>query len=371
VNAGTVLDRRLKAAPDDPRPLRVTSPAPVDAWERVLASAPNALPSQTPTWLRCVCAVEGYADVSRLYETADGRRIVLPLVRRPGLGPILATDLGLPVGWGPGGLVCEGGELRPEDVRMVVTDLARRPVLSTLVRPDPAAAGTWEAAVPASVLRERRMTQTVFLDGGFDEVWRERFRSDTRNRIRRAERAGVLVEWDDTGRLVPVFHQLYGESVDRWARRDRLPVPLARRLAARREPHRKLRTVAEMLGSRCRIYAAYHEGRPVAAIVVLFGATTAMYWRGAMLEKLAGPVYANYLLHKTAIADAIEAGCAAYNMGDSARVSSLELFKSRFGAVSQDYACYRIERVPITPLVQRARGGVRRILALRPVRSSA
>ncbi|MFE9201460.1 lipid II:glycine glycyltransferase FemX [Micromonospora sp. NPDC007230] len=371
MSAGTTLDPRLGPAPGDPRPLRVTSPAPADVWEQVLASAPNALPSQTPTWLRCVCRVKGYEDVSRLYETADGRRLILPLVRRPGLGPILATDFGLPVGWGPGGLVCEDGDLRPEDVRMVVADLTRRHVLSTLVRPDPAAAGTWEAVVPASVLREKRMTQTVFLDGGFDEVWRKRFRSDTRNRIRRAERAGVVVECDDTGRLVPIFHQLYGESVDRWARRDRLPLPLARRLAARREPHRKLRTVAEMLGPRCRIYAAHHEGRPVAAIVVLFAATTAMYWRGAMLEQFAGPVYANYLLHKTAIADAIEAGCTVYNMGDSARVSSLELFKSRFGAVSQDYACYRIERVPITPLVERARGGVRRILALRPVRSSA
>ncbi|MCW3843500.1 GNAT family N-acetyltransferase [Micromonospora yasonensis] len=371
MSAGTSLEPRLGPAAGDPRPLRVTSPAPADVWEQVLASAPNALPSQTPTWLRCVCMVKGYEDVSRLYETADGRRLVLPLVRRPALGSILATDLGLPVGWGPGGLVCDGGELRPEDVRAVVTDLAQRHVLSTLVRPDPATAGTWDAVVPSSVWREERMTQTVFLDGGFDEVWRKRFRSDTRNRIRRAERAGVLVECDDTGRLVPVFHQLYRESVDRWARRDRIPLPIARRLAARREPDRKLRTVAAMLGSRCRIYAAYHEGRPVSAIVVLLGTGTAMYWRGAMLEKLAGPVYANYLLHKTAIADAIEAGCTAYNMGDSARVSSLELFKSRFGAVSQDYASYRIEPIPITPLVQRARGGIRRILALRPVRSSA
>ncbi|SIM50390.1 GNAT family N-acetyltransferase [Micromonospora cremea] len=368
MSAGTSLEPRLGLAPGALRPLRVTSPAPVGAWEQVLASASNALPSQTPTWLRCVCTVEGYEDVSRLYETADGRRLVLPLVRRPGLGPILATDFGLPIGWGPGGLVCDGGELRPEDVRMVVGDLAQRYVLSTMIRPDPATAGTWEAAVPASVLREERMTQTVVLDGGLDEVWRKRFRSDTRNRIRRAERAGVHVECDDEGRLVPVFQQLYHQSVDRWARRERLPLPLARRLSARREPNRKLPTVAAMLGPRCRIYVAYHEGQPVAAIVVLRAATTAMYWRGAMLEKLAGPVYANYLLHKTAIADAIEAGCATYNMGDSARVSSLALFKSRFGAVSQDYASYRIERLPITPLARRVRVGVRRILALRPVR---
>lgn len=367
MSAGTTLDRRV-APVSGGAPLRVTSPAPVEAWEQVLASAPTALPSQTPTWLRCVCEVEGYQDVSRLYETADGRRLVLPLVRRPGLGPILATDFGLPVGWGPGGLIGDGGQLRAEDIGMVVADLAQRRVLSTLVRPDPATAAAWEAAMPAGVLREERMSQTLPLDGDFDRVWRERFRSDTRNRIRRAERAGVVVECDATGGLVPTFHQLYSESVDRWARRDGLPLPLARWLSARREPPRKLRTVAAKLGARCRVYVAHHGERPVAAIVVLFGTRTAMYWRGAMVEKLAGPVYANYLLHRTAIADAVQAGCTAYNMGDSARTSPLELFKSRFGAVSQGYASYRIERVPITPLVQGARGGARRILALRPGR---
>ncbi|MGC1211304.1 MAG: GNAT family N-acetyltransferase [Micromonospora sp.] len=368
MSAGTSLERPLVPVPGDPPPRRVTSPVPVDVWEQVLAGTPTALPSQTPTWLRAVCAVEGYRDVSRLYETADGRRLVLPLVRRPGIGSLLATDYALPVGWGPGGLIGDGGELRAEDIRMVAGDLAQRRALSTLVRPDPATATAWEAAMPAGVLREERMSQTLPLDGDFDRVWRERFRSDTRNRIRRAERAGVVVRCDAAGGLVSTFHQLYRESVDRWARRDGLPLPLARWLSARREPPRKLHTVAAMLGARCRVYAAYHGERPVAAIVVLFGTRTAMYWRGAMVERLAGPVYANYLLHKTAIADAVEAGCTAYNMGDSARTSSLELFKSRFGAVSQDYATYRIERVPITPLVQGARVGARRILALRPGR---
>jgi hypothetical protein len=346
------------------QPVAVTSPAPASAWNEVLASAPGALPTQTRTWLECVCAVDGHEDASRIYETADGRRLVLPLVRRRIVGRAISTEAALPVGWGPGGLLGEAGVVHPEDVRMVAADLARGGALRVQLRPDPATAPTWVAGMPARVQAEPRMAQTVFLDGGFDAVWRGRFRSDTRTRVRRAVRAGVVVERDETGRLVPIFHELYAKSVARWARRDGHPVALARWRTARMEPKRKLNTVAAMLRANCRVYVAFAGNKPAAAIVVLFGTTTAAYWRGAMDEDLAGRTYANYLLHRTAIEDAAAAGCLAYNMGDSAPGSSLALFKSRFGAVEQHYASYRIERVPITPLLDRGHRGIRRMLEL-------
>jgi lipid II:glycine glycyltransferase (peptidoglycan interpeptide bridge formation enzyme) len=114
------------------------------------------------------------------------------------------------------------------------------------------------------------------------------------------------------------------------------------------------------------VYAAFVDGRPAAAIVVLLGGTVACMWRGAMDEALAGPTYANYLLHRTAIEDAAEAGCSAYHMGDSAPGSPLALFKSRFGAVEHHYASYRLERIPIGSLADRARRRVS--LALRRTR---
>jgi hypothetical protein len=308
--------------------------------------------------LQCVCAVDGYEDASRLYETVDGRRLVLPLVRRRALGPALSPRAALPMGWGPGGLVGEGGTVRPEDVRMVVADLARRHPLRVRLRPDPTAAAVWEVGVPVGVAREPRMAQTLTLEGGFDHVWRTRFRGDTRTRVRRAERAGVVVERDDTGRLVPVFQQLYAMSVARWANRNGDPLALARWRAAWREPERKLRTVAETPSAGCRVYAAFLAGRPAAAIVVLFAPGAAAYWRGAMDEELAGPAYANYLLHRVAIEDAADAGCAAYHMGESAPGSSLALFKSRFGTVEQHYATYRIEPALVTRLDSVVRGAV-------------
>jgi hypothetical protein len=351
-------------------PLPVTSPAPVDAWQQVLASTTQALPSQTPMWLDCVCAVDGYENASRLYETVDGRRLVLPLVRRTLLGPLVATESSLPVGWGPAGLLGEGGVVRPEDVRMVVADLAERHPVSISLRPDPSTASSWEQGCPPGLQRQPLMAQSLSLAGGFEQVWRTRFRSDTRRRVRLAERANVVVERDDTGRLVPAFQELYAKSVERWARRDGEPLALARWRAARREPERKLRTVAAVCGPRCRVYTAAVDGRPVAAIVVLLDPTTtvAWLWRGAMDEELAGPTYANYLLQRTAIEDAAEAGCTAYYMGDSAPGSTLALFKSRFGAVEEHYASYLLERIPVGSLAQRARRQVNQMLRRRRMR---
>jgi hypothetical protein len=340
------------------------TPVPESVWAEVLASAPTALPTQTLAWLRCVCAVDGYADASRLYHAPDGRRLLLPLVRRRfGRWSPMAS---LPVGWGPAGLLGEGGIVRPEDVAMVIDDLRRCPAVSVRLRPDPSAASVWSAGVPAGVDSEARMAQAVPLEGGFDAVWRTRFRSDTRTRVRRAERAGVVVECDDTGTTVPAFHRLYTLSVARWAQQGGGLPAIARWSAARREPERKVGTVASTPDAGCRIYLAHHDGRPVAGIVVIFAAGTAAYWRGAMDATLAGSVYANYLLHRTAIQDAAGAGCSAYVMGESAPGSSLALFKSRFGAVEQHYATYRIERLPIAKTVEAARRGYNVFGRLRP-----
>jgi len=328
-------------------------PVPARAWTAVLDSLSSYQAFQTPRWLECVRAVGGYADATRVYRAGDGRQLVLPLVRRG------SRSASLPTGWGIGGLLAEGGPVTEADVELVGADLARLGGLGVVVRPDPAQAATWAAALPGSVRRESRMAQSVPLDGGFDAVWR-RFRGDARNRARRAERAGVVVECDDNGRLVPLFHELYAASVARWARRDGIPLPLARWLSARREPPAKLATVAGRMATRCRVYAARVGGRPVAAIVVLVGGRTVSYWRGAMEETTARPTYATYLLHRAAIKDAADDGCIAYHMGDSAPGSPLALFKSRFGAVEQHYASYRFEPVAVGRLA----GGGRRLLHL-------
>ena len=56
--------------------------------------------------------------------------------------------------------------------------------------------------------------QVLDLRSGFSEVWSKRFTSKVRSNSRKAERRGVVVESDNTGRLVPVFDSLYRSSVE-------------------------------------------------------------------------------------------------------------------------------------------------------------
>ena len=154
--------------------------------------------------------------------------------------------------------------------------------------------------------------------------------------------------------------------MDRWARRQHEPARLAQARFARRDPPAKLRAIAEHLGGSCQVSVARHEGRAVAAILVLLG-RNAHYTRGAMDEELAAGTQANRLLHAVAIRAACEAGCRSYHMGESGESAGLAQFKSRFGAAAHRYDEYVVERLPLTRLDRLARTGVKRVIGFRDV----
>ncbi|MFL5576944.1 MAG: GNAT family N-acetyltransferase [Gemmatimonadaceae bacterium] len=341
----------------------MTSPAPRDVWTGILAESPDALAFQTPVWLDCICETGGYEDVSRLYETSDGGQLVLPMVRRTRLLGALAIESSLPAGWGFGGFVTRAAT-RPEDAAAALSELAGHAALrsSVRVRPTPLTAATWAAAAPAGAIRVPRLAHVLDLEGGFEQVWARRFTGSARTAVRKAERAGLTVECDTSGRLVPVYYDLYMRSIERWAGGGRTPLPIARWRGRRRDPLRKLQLITERLGDACRIWLASLDGRPAAAIIVLLQGRNASYWRGAMDEASAGPTRANYLLHSRAIEDACRAGCLHYHMGETGSSASLAQFKSRFGAAACEYAEYRLERLPITELSRRVRTLERQVI---------
>ncbi|HEY6757865.1 MAG TPA: GNAT family N-acetyltransferase [Baekduia sp.] len=341
----------------------VTSPAPRAVWEQVLASDPTALVTHTPTWLDFVCRAGDYEDASRLYELPGDRRLVLPMVRRRHLPGALAAEASFPPGFGMGGVLAPGG-LQAGDAQVVFSDLARRDVVRTSLRPNPLNGDALAAGRPPGVAMVSLLANVLPLDGGFERVWKERFKSETRTAIRKAERCGLTVERDTSGRLVPVLYELYERSVDRWADQSHEPRALARWRGHRADPRRKFELMAEALGDACRVWVAWSDGRPAAAILVLQG-INATYSRGMMDKELAGPLRANHLLHRLAIEEACMAGCRYYHMGESGFSASLMQFKSRFGARACAHAEYHVERVPITALDRRARGLVKRAIGFR------
>jgi hypothetical protein len=62
----------------------VRTPVPRDVWEELFAADPGALAEHGPRWVEAICATGPWRDASRLYELGDGRRFVLPLVRKVG-----------------------------------------------------------------------------------------------------------------------------------------------------------------------------------------------------------------------------------------------------------------------------------------------
>lgn len=345
--------------------VRVHSPAPQQVWRDVCAADAEAMPTQSPEWVECLTATGRFQDASRLYELPGGEVAVLPLVR-PRFATRLSAAHSMPVSWGYGGLVAPQEILDSALISAVLQDLSNSAAARVHLRPNPLQAGLWATiAAHRGITAVPSRAHILDLDGGFDTVWQSRFKSALRREVRRAEEAGVVVESDCSGELVPVFYDLLLKSFDRWAARQREPRWLARARGRRRDSLQKFRTVARRMDGRCQISVAWYDGRPTAAILVLRGGAVAHYTRGAMDVDVAVPVKVNSLLHKTAIAAACRDGCRRYHMGDSGFSEGLAQFKTRFGAQQHDFAEYWIERIPVYRAGRTARTAVKTAIGFR------
>jgi hypothetical protein len=325
-------------------------------WSRVLEADPQALVTQSPEWIDALVSLGTWRDATRLWESADGRLVVLPLARR---ASVLASP---PGSWGFGGIVAEGGVTRT-DIHMVLTDLRSQRALAQSIRPNPLLAAAWERGVPEGWTAVPRFAHVVDLRSGSEAAWKG-FEKDGRRRVRRAERLGVEVECDSTGHLIPVFYELLEASIARWAAAQNEPLRLARWRARRRDPIEKFRAMAGHIGSQFRLRVAFHHGRPVAANLVLQG-KNAHTTRGVMDRELAGPLSATALLEWRAIQDACRSGCSYYHMGETGASDRLARNKQKFGAVGHAYDEYRRDRIPLSRIDSWSRRTVKRIIGFK------
>ena len=351
-----------RSGPDRPK---VTSPVPRDAWDRLLRSDHGAVVTQSLAWRDAVLADGRYRDVSRLYEFGSGRRIALPLVRRRHVAAWTGTTASWPRSWGVGGPICQDGKVSVAEAAAVLADLASG-TLAAEVRLPEGADGAWLTAVRGYQVEERAV-HMLDLAGGFGEVWSHRFRGTARTAVRKAERAGLEVEVDRSGRALGVFFELYEKSIRRWAAMQHEPVVLTRWRTIRATPPRMLAAVSRHFGKDCEIWVARSNGAPIAAIVVLRSGPNAKYWRGAMDKELATPVRANEYLHSLAIEAACRGGCRCYEMGQSRPGSPLAAFKEKLGATLQPGYTLRTERLPLDAVRRRTRDAVKSLIGFRDV----
>jgi hypothetical protein len=319
------------------------------AWEDLVARDESIALSKTPEWADCICGSSRFSDATLLFRGEDGRQLILPRLRKTGITSFLGLFESPPPGWGlgvdAGGLLSEGGPASPGQTRALIQEIRRHPGLRTRVMVGGDDATVWASVAPDTIYSTARTAQVLDLRGGFSTVWSKRFTSKVRSNARKAERRGVVVESDSTGRLVPVFDELYRSSVDRWAQERGHPLTLMRWRAQSREPQSKFAAVAQSMGERCTVWIAWRGGEPLAGIFVLTRGPRVTYWRGAMDKERARGTGANELLHRCAIETACADERQSYDFG-LYQTEELKRFKSTFGAREFPVHAYYFERLP-------------------------
>ena len=350
--------------------LRVTSPAPRDAWRELLAADPDGLVDPVAGVARRALRATGYEDASRLYETAVGHaaRAAAGAARRARGRRRSRRGRRCRTAWGMGGLVAVRRRSSERDVAAVAADLAADSrAASPASGPNPLHAALWAARARRGAVAIPRRAHVLDLDGGADAVWDQRFRSNARKRIRKAERAGLEVECDTTGRLVPVFYELLralGRALGRRSRTSRSRSPGWR--ARRRDPIEKFERMAAALGDAMRVWVAWKDGVPVRRDHRAPGRATRATRAGAMdkdarRRRRAPTTCSSGWRSRTRARRA----AARYHLGESGRSQSLAHYKEKFGARPVDYAEYRFERLPLTRADALARSLVKRVLRFR------
>jgi lipid II:glycine glycyltransferase (peptidoglycan interpeptide bridge formation enzyme) len=144
-------------------------------------------------------------------------------------------------------------------------------------------------------------TMLVDLEPPLETIWMS-FRSNTRNRVRLAEKRGVRIRTggqDDS----EVFVGLFEETTARHnlSSSDAEAFRLSTRTFGERDA--------------MRLFLASNDGVDIAGIVVyVFGQTATYVWGGSSASKTARKANPNQLLHWTAIQWAREQGCTTYDL---------------------------------------------------------
>jgi hypothetical protein len=198
----------------------------------------------------------------------------------------------------------------------------------------------YDALLPEALVVDR-FTQQVDIQTG---EWPSKVRYD----LRRAVNLGVTVERGLTGEKLDAFYQLYVDNAQAVgiAVKPRAVVDL---LAAR--------GVAE---GRVKLYSAWHEGRFVAGLMVLWGPSVVSYYLPCNLDA-ARSLQPGMLLIDAAVQDARAAGRRWWNWeGSPSRESGVYMFKKRWGSTESLYRTYAL---PFQPAETFAALGKERISA--------
>lgn len=179
--------------------------------------------------------------------------------------------------------------------------------------------------------RARERCQVLDLVDDPQELFRDAFTAQNRNKIRKAESRGVKARMARDATALADYARLYVETAGRWRGARLLPTALFAALAD--------------AGDAVQVWLAELDGKPVAALLNFRCGGQIMNW-GNVSRREAWSHAPNNLLHWRAVQSACRDrnGPRLYNFGSSTGLPGVAAFKAAFGAREHVYA--RLEYLP-------------------------
>jgi len=177
-------------------------------------------------------------------------------------------------------------------------------------------------ALPPQVLPERLLRHTALIDlTRPEDALRAGLHGTHRRQIRRARRAGCQVTWTEGAGSLDEFASLYAATMNRVHADDYYALTAD-----------YFAELPSLLEGRCGMLAARRDGRPLAALLLMWGPTLLHYHLGGSLDEARGSGL-NHLLFWEAIRMGRERGLTGFHLGGGiSEGDGLIRFKSGFGA---------------------------------------
>lgn len=286
-----------------------------DLWQRAVDGSSDARLAHAPQWRSVIAAAYSHAPLYLQAQADDGSYGVLPafVVKRPLLGTVVTSMPFLD----SGGPCSTSAVVDTLLVERLIAEARRRGARLVELRCQT------RLAIDAEPLSSK-VNMTLALDDA-PALW-ARLGKGVRNQIRKAERAGLTVEYGGRESLA-AFYETFAERM--------------RDLGSPVHGAPFLRHVLDAFGPLARVALVKKGDVAIGGLIALrFKDRVVVPWASCRKEHFA--LCPNMLLYWEAIRTACREGCTRFDFGRSTRDSGTYHFKRQWGAEEEPLWWYRI-----------------------------
>ena len=293
-------------------------------WNEIIRNSEYSCFFHTPIWAKILEETYGYRIATRLYEI-EGVEVLIPMMEVKKYGFYYYHSM--PFGYGG---IFPVSDISSETLQKILKGtVGGRHLIFELPLPPFSNLSIREDLSIRQIDSEWNYTHVLSLEGGFDYLWKNRFKRANRTSIRKAKKSGIEVLNENSLQNFREFYELYVESSKRWGYKESpYPLELYENMCKYGLPHVQLRL-------------AVKDDNVIAGIVTFYYGKNIFAWASAYLKEY-GIYRPINLLFKDSIEQACNEGYKCYNFGASGNLDGVRRFKENFGAERVELKRYRV-----------------------------